>query len=162
MIHKITLILQSINATREPALPPLEHLWVVSRVRSSSPRAKRCVVDPSHQRQNSSLLIRERLADTLIRKRHFVTVDEYLTRFPSFRSSLTNRPGGLHPDLESAEEEHDATTGQPLPPLILVRWLGNTSAQSNDKLNELKQLEFAGGNKARKGRQRKAAKTGDA
>jgi hypothetical protein len=43
--------------------------------------------------QNSSLLIRERLADTLIRKRHFVTVDEYLTRFPSFKSSLTNRPG---------------------------------------------------------------------
>jgi hypothetical protein len=39
-----------------------------------------------------------------------------------------------------------------------VRWLGNTSAQNSEKLNELKQLEFAGGSKAKKGRGKKAVK----
>jgi hypothetical protein len=41
MITKITHILQSLNQGRNPPLPQLEHLWVVSRVSlllSISPR----------------------------------------------------------------------------------------------------------------------------
>jgi hypothetical protein len=38
-------------------------------------------------------LVRERIADILVRKRSFVHVDEYLTRHPDFANALSARPG---------------------------------------------------------------------
>lgn len=40
-------------------------------------------------------LVRERIADFLIRRRSFVHVDEYLTRHPDFINALNARPGKL-------------------------------------------------------------------
>lgn len=37
-------------------------------------------------------LVRERLADILIRKRSFVHVEEYLTRHPEFIEAIRARP----------------------------------------------------------------------
>ncbi|BEJ15520.1 hypothetical protein CspHIS471_0501250 [Cutaneotrichosporon sp. HIS471] len=108
---------------------PCEHLWVVSG--------------------GSMPLIRERMADILVRKRSFVHVEEYLTRHPDFVNALKARPAGLHP------EQHE-----PLPhqvdkdhmyrgpgPLVLVRWLGKD--YDAQKILEIKQMEFGGG-KAKK------------
>jgi hypothetical protein len=43
--------------------------------------------------QGAMPLVRERIADILIRKRSFVHVDEYLTRHPDFANALSARPG---------------------------------------------------------------------
>ena len=94
-------------------------------------------------------LVRERLADVLIRKRSFVHLDEYLTRHPDFINALRARPYGLHPDLHRPLGAHD--TGD-VKPLVLVRWLGKDFGAR--KILEIKQQEFGG-----KGRSRKGAKS---
>lgn len=43
--------------------------------------------------QGAMPLVRERIADILVRKRSFVHVDEYLTRHPDFANALSARPG---------------------------------------------------------------------
>jgi hypothetical protein len=83
-------------------------------------------------------LVRERLADVLIRKRSFVHVDEYLTRHPDFLNALQARPYGLHPDLQNGDKQK---------PLVLVRWLGKDFDE--EKILEIKQQEFGGGGKAK-------------
>jgi hypothetical protein len=101
-----------------------EHLWVVSG--------------------GSMPLIRERMADILVRKRSFVHVEEYLTRHPDFLEALKARPVGLHPDIHRPMP-HQVADGMvhPPQPLILVRWLGKDfNAQ---RILEIKQKEFGGG-----------------
>ena len=90
-------------------------------------------------------LVRERIADLLIRKRSFVHVEEYLTRHPDFIHALNARPSGLHPD----HDQHDgADQDEDSKPLILVRWLGKEfDAQ---RINEIKQQEFGGKAKGKK------------
>jgi hypothetical protein len=89
-------------------------------------------------------LVRERLADVLIRKRSFVHVEEYLVRHPDFNNALQARPYGLHPDLQSSVKGDQKET---LKPLVLVRWLGKDF--DSQKILEIKQQEFGGGGKAR-------------
>jgi hypothetical protein len=105
---------------------PCEHLWVVSG--------------------GSMPLIRERMADILVRKRSFVHVEEYLTRHPDFLEALKARPVGLHPDLHRPMPHQLSGNDkdyQPPQPLILVRWLGKDfDAQ---RILEIKQMEFGGG-----------------
>jgi len=92
-------------------------------------------------------LVRERLADILIRKRSFVHVDEYLVRHPDFINALQARPYGLHPDLHSDATGVKETEKEPQKPLVLVRWLGKDFDQQ--KILEIKQQEFGGGGKAK-------------
>lgn len=103
-----------------------EHLWVVSG--------------------GSMPLIRERMADILVRKRSFVHVEEYLTRHPDFLEALKARPVGLHPDIHRPMPHQmsvDDKDFQQPQPLILVRWLGKDfDAQ---RILEIKQKEFGGG-----------------
>lgn len=98
-------------------------------------------------------LVRERVADVLIKKRSFVHVEEYLTRHPEFAHALNARPLGLHPDLHrpinagagkdgKEEEEIEAR------PLILVRWLGRDF--DSQKVREIKLQEFGGKSKTKK------------
>ena len=94
--------------------------------------------------QGTMPLVRERVADVLIRKRSFVHVEEYLTRHPDFIHALNARPVGLHPDLHrpirSTTGGADAEVESR--PLILVRWLGKEfDAQ---RINEIKLQEFGG------------------
>jgi hypothetical protein len=99
-------------------------------------------------------LVRERIADILIRKRSFVHVDEYLTRHPDFANALSARPGtlstlsrstmlttsvGLHPDVLRSSPASPETKP---PPLVLVRWLGKDF--DAEKILEIKQAEFGG------------------
>lgn len=88
-------------------------------------------------------LVRERVADFLIRKRSFVHVEEYLTRHPDFIHALKARPVGLHPDLHrpirSANGEEDEIEARPL---VLVRWLGKDFDAA--KIREIKLQEFGG------------------
>lgn len=123
---------------KEPELlPQCEHLWVVSGVSilrlTGLPWLM--LVLP----QGTMPLVRERMADILIRKRSFVHVEEYLTRHPDFIHALKARPIGLHPDLHRPlRGEQGADTK----PLVLVRWLGKDfNAQ---KILEIKQHEFGG------------------
>jgi hypothetical protein len=116
-------------------------------------------------------LVRERMADILIRKRSFVHVEEYLTRHPDFVHALHARRGesnssdtrlsaaarmslccrqmtlttDLHRPLRAHPEQDPDHKTQPL---ILVRWLGKDfDAQ---KILEIKQMEFGGKGKLRK------------
>ena len=90
-------------------------------------------------------LVRERMADILIRKRSFVHVEEYLTRHPDFIDALRARPVGLHPDLHRPLR---GEPGEPAKPLVLVRWLGKDfDAQ---KILEIKRQEFGGKTKLKK------------
>lgn len=139
LITKVQQLQQDMNEKRtndahaigiEPDLVrPCEHLWVVSG--------------------GSMPLIRERMADILVRKRSFVHVEEYLTRHPDFLEALKARPAGLHPEQHRPlphQLEKDHAYEAP-GPLILVRWLGKDfDAQ---KILEIKQMEFGGG-KAKK------------
>lgn len=89
-------------------------------------------------------LVRERLADILIRKRSFVHIDEYLTRHPDFIKSLRARPVGMHPDFHGQGEGDQRQEGgrQMLEPLILARWLGKDF--DPQRILEIKQQEFGG------------------
>lgn len=49
-------------------------------------------------------LVRERMADILIRKRSFVHVEEYLTRHPDFVHALHARPG----EPSGSDTRHEA------------------------------------------------------
>ncbi len=90
-------------------------------------------------------LVRERMADILIRKRSFVHVDEYLTRHPDFINALRARPIGLHPDLHRPLRGQEGADAKPL---VLVRWLGKDfDAQ---KILEIKRQEFGGKAKSKK------------
>jgi hypothetical protein len=99
-------------------------------------------------KQGTMPLVRERLADILIRKRSFVHVDEYLTRHPDFINALRARPTGLHPDLQFGRDKKVEKDKETLPPLVLVRWLGKDF--DADKILEIKQQEFGGKAKIRK------------
>ncbi|EIW65798.1 hypothetical protein TREMEDRAFT_46041 [Tremella mesenterica DSM 1558] len=105
----------------------VEHLWVVSG--------------------GWMPLVRERIADILVRKRSFVHVEEYLTRHPDFVESIKARPYGMHPDLQRIMSSVE--NGRPPPkPLILVRWLGKDfDAQ---RILEIKQAEFGGKGKVKR------------
>ncbi|ORY33018.1 hypothetical protein BCR39DRAFT_504009 [Naematelia encephala] len=138
LITKVQSLQQKINAERvqlaaktdttPSLLPQCEHLWVVSG--------------------GTIPLVRERLADILVRKRSFVHVDEYLTRHPDFINSLNARPGGMHPDLIQTSTPRDDVQGPEGKPLILARWLGKDfDAQ---KILEIKQQEFGGKAKLRR------------
>ncbi|WOO78541.1 uncharacterized protein LOC62_02G002088 [Vanrija pseudolonga] len=135
LITKVQILLQTMNAERKAEALRLgkeaqlvrqcEHLWVVSG--------------------GSMPLIRERMADILVRKRSFVHVEEYLTRHPDFLHALKARPVGLHPDLHRPlpHQVQDDPDYQPPQPLVLVRWLGKDfDAQ---RILEIKQMEFGGG-----------------
>ena len=97
-------------------------------------------------------LVREKIAEVLIKKRSFVHVEEYLTRHPEFIHALKARPVGLHPDLHKPVlsvkdgkpglEEHESR------PLILVRWLGRN--YDDEKVREIKLQEFGGKSKGKK------------
>lgn len=80
------------------------------------------------------------MADILVRKRSFVPVDEYLTRFPDFRNALEARPLGMHPDQVLHGKGEDGDTQKD--PLVLVRWLGKNYDEA--KILEIKQAEFGG------------------
>lgn len=137
LITKVQQLQQDINNERtsdaeslgrQPDLVrPCEHLWVVSG--------------------GSMPLVRERMADILVRKRSFVHVEEYLTRHPDFLDALKARPAGLHPEQHRPlhlDKDHSSDSPGPL---VLVRWLGKDfDAQ---KILEIKQMEFGGG-KAKK------------
>jgi hypothetical protein len=86
-------------------------------------------------------LVRERVADILVRKRSFVHVEEYLTRHPDFIHALKARPYGLHPDY------HGQQAASPNP-LVLVRWLGKDF--NAEKILEIKQQEFGGKARSKK------------
>ena len=99
-------------------------------------------------------LVRERVADVLVRKRSFVHVEEYLTRHPDFIHALRARPVGLHPDLHrplhraGTDVDNGDEEASMLKPLVLVRWLGKDfDAQ---KILEIKQQEFGGKTKMRR------------
>jgi hypothetical protein len=64
----------------------------MGRVRSELPSGAACAVDNELMSQGTVPLVRERMADILIRKRSFVHVEEYLTRHPSFAKALNARP----------------------------------------------------------------------
>ena len=95
--------------------------------------------------QGAMPLVRERMADILVRKRSFVHVDEYLTRHPDFIHALQARPVGLHPDLHRPLHGEQ---GALLKPLVLVRWLGKNF--DPQKILEIKQQEFGGKSKLRR------------
>ena len=90
-------------------------------------------------------LVRERMADILVRKRSFVHVEEYLTRHPDFIHALRARPVGLHPDLHRPLH---GEKGAFVKPLVLVRWLGKNF--DPQKILEIKQQEFGGKAKLRR------------
>ncbi|WVN87967.1 uncharacterized protein L203_103164 [Cryptococcus depauperatus CBS 7841] len=142
MITKVQGLLLKINNERtklakkqgkEPNfLPPCEHLWTVSG--------------------GYIPLVRERIADVLIRKRAFVHVEEYLTRHPEFIECIKTRPVGLHPDIHRPIPQNKEDDQNEPRPLILVRWLGKDfNAQ---KMLEIKQMEFGGGKQKVKKRPR--------
>lgn len=79
------------------------------------------------------------MADILVRKRSFVHVDEYLTRYPDFIHALRARPYGLQQDTSPKPDSK---------PLVLARWLGK--GFDAEKILEIKQLEFGGKAKKRK------------
>lgn len=106
-------------------------------------------------------LVRERLADILVKKRSFVHVEEYLTRHPEFAEALRARPCesrlrhldvcrstdnrqvGLHPDLHGPLHNPKAFGPDYKPePLILARWLGRD--HDAEQFQEIKQKEFGG------------------
>lgn len=102
--------------------------------------------------QGTMPLVRERVADVLIKKRSFVHVEEYLTRHPEFAHALNARPLGLHPDLHKpvtrgrgGEEQVEEIEARPL---ILVRWLGRDF--DSQKVREIKLQEFGGKAKMKK------------
>lgn len=150
MITKVQALRLAINEERETTarqtgrtpdlIPQCEHLWVVSGVCRPFPSDK----TPLTLSKGTMPLVRERMADLLIRKRSFVHVEEFLTRHPDFQKALDARPSGLHPDLhrpiKSQSGGEDETVGYR--PLILVRWLGKDfDAQ---RILEIKQQEFGG------------------
>lgn len=134
LITKVQQLHGSMCAERaekgEEPVRPCEHLWVVSG--------------------GSMPLIRERMADILVRKRSFVHVEEYLTRHPDFLPALKARPVGLHPD-QHRPLPHQLGQGEkyePPQPLILVRWLGKDF--DSQRILEIKQMEFGGKKKPKK------------
>lgn len=148
LITKVQQLQQQMNNERiaearklgkEPELVrPCEHLWVVSG--------------------GNMPLIRERMADILVRKRSFVHVEEYLTRHPDFLHALQARPVGLHPGGMNNYLPHQVMDPdfKPPQPLILVRWLGKDfDAQ---RILEIKQMEFGGGKNKNKVKKAQRAK----
>ena len=97
-------------------------------------------------------LVRERVAEVLIKKRSFVPLEEYLTRHPDFINAVKARPQGMHPEfngpLRSAETAVELSDPVETKPLILVRWLGNDFGAQ--RVLEIKQQEFGGGQRAKR------------
>ena len=97
-------------------------------------------------------LVRERVAEVLIKKRSFVPLEEYLTRHPDFINAVKARPRGMHPEFNGPLRGADSSTGSSDPvetkPLILVRWLGNDFGAQ--RVLEIKQQEFGGGPRAKR------------
>ncbi|ORX39265.1 hypothetical protein BD324DRAFT_619074 [Kockovaella imperatae] len=120
MITKVQYLRNKMNDEGQK-LPQCEHLWVVSG--------------------GTMPLVRERVADVLIKKRSFVPIEEYLTRHPEFIHAVNARPRGLHPDLNRPDRGDDPK------PLIVARWLGRDF--DAERVLKIKQQEF-GAKKAKK------------